>query len=387
MRILSLWAKVFMSICFMAFTAFAQSNTATGNSTAFNPAISINGLFLGFYGSDPLSRGEAFGDLHHREEEGEHEGEEHDEEGEAHEEEAHGHGHGLPDENGLSIQEIELRFTSTVDAYFKADMTLAIPGTEGIEVETAEITTTNLPNLTIKAGKFFADLGKHNALHTHAFPFLDAPIAHERILGGEGLNEIGVSANLLLPTAWYSEFTLQLFNGDNERFNSADSGDMAYLAKWKNLWDLSDDTTLELGGTYAFGKNSHAQYTNIFSGDLTFKWRPSRRTQDRGFILQAEYLQARLNDGADTEKVGGLYALAQYQFARRWWIQSRYDIFGLPKLEPNREHRISSLIAFAPSEFSALRLQHSYNKEGNKSIHQFALQLNFTIGAHPAHAY
>ncbi|MEE1551191.1 MAG: hypothetical protein V1244_06155, partial [Nitrospinaceae bacterium] len=232
MHRLSIYAKVFISLCAMASFAVAQSTTATGISTAFNPAISINGLFLGSYSSAPLIRAEAFRDLHLPEENGEHS------EDEAEHPEAT-HGHGLPAKNGMSIQEVEIRLTSVVDAYFKTDITLAIPGTEGLELETAEIVTTNLPNLAIKAGKFYADLGTHNTLHTHAFPFLDPPIAHERILGSEGLNEVGISANLLLPVAWYSELTVQILNGNNELFNSANGNDLVYLGRWDNLWDLS----------------------------------------------------------------------------------------------------------------------------------------------------
>jgi len=77
----------------------------------------------------------------------------------------------------------------------------------------------------------------------------------------------------------------------------------------------------------------------------------------------------------------------QYQFARRGWIQARYDVFGLPKIEPERDTRFSALLALVTSEFSALRLQYNLNREGGQNIHQVAMQLNVTLGAHPAHAY
>ncbi len=191
------------------------------------------------------------------------------------------------------------------------------------------------------------------------------------------------SANLLLPTHWYAELTAQVFNGDNTLFNSSNGNDLSYLGHWKNLWDITPNTTLELGGSYTLGKNEHAKFTQIFGGDLTCKW----QNRNRAFVFQTEYLQARVNDGIDTETIGGLYALTQIQMARRWWIQARYDIFGLPKIEPDRQQRFSALLAFVPSEFSALRLQYNLNKEGNQSVHQLAFQLNVTLGAHPAHAY
>lgn len=365
-----------------------SSTTATGTSTAFNPAIGINGLFLGFYTSSPFARESAFG--HGHEEDGDHDAVDEAEEGheEDHaEEEAHDHGHGLPETSGLSVQEVEMRFSAVVDAYFRADMTLAIPGTENIELEEGLVETTHLPNVTLKMGKFYGAFGKHNNLHTHAFPFIDAPVVQERLLGGEGLNDVGVGFDFLLPTSWYSAFQGQVFNGDHALFNSADEGDLAYLGHWTNLWDVNDNTTLEWGGSYVLGKNEHGELSHLWGSDVTFKWRPARQIRDRGLIVQAEYMQARVNDGVDEEVVGGLYALLQYQFARTWWVQARYDVFGLPKLEPTRDYRFSGLLALAPSEFSALRLQYNLNREGGQNNHQLALQLNFTMGAHPAHAY
>ena len=45
------------------------STTATGTSTVFNPAISVNGLLLGFYTSMPLERTHAFVGITHSAEE------------------------------------------------------------------------------------------------------------------------------------------------------------------------------------------------------------------------------------------------------------------------------------------------------------------------------
>jgi hypothetical protein len=381
----SIWAQSVVPTQ-QALSAWLQtqgSTTATGTSTAFNPAISVNGLFLGFYTSSPFLRPPAFGDAHDHEEELEEEGHEADHE----EDDGHAHAHGLPESSGLQVQEVEVRFSAVVDAYFKADMTLAIPGTENIELEEGVLETIFLPSVTLKAGKFYGALGKHNNLHTHAFPFVDPPIANERLLGGEGLNEVGVGASVLLPTTWYSEFQGQVLNGDHALFNSARDRDFAYLGRWTNLWDVNDNATLELGGSYVFGKNEFTKFSQVWGGDVTFKWRPARQVRDRGLILQAEYLQARVDDGVDIEKVGGMYALVQYQFARRWWAQARYDVFGIPKLAPTREYRVSGLLTMAPSEFSAIRLQYNLNREAGQSVHQLALQLNFTMGAHPAHAY
>jgi hypothetical protein len=78
----------------------------------------------------------------------------------------------------------------------------------------------------------------------------------------------------------------------------------------------------------------------------------------------------------------------QYQFARNWWIQGRYDLLGVPKLDDGRKNRWTTLLALVPSEFSALRLQHSYTTQNRgKSVNEILLQMSFTIGSHPAHQY
>ena len=104
--------------------------------------------------------------------------------------------------------------SSSVDSYLRADLILALPGGEGVEMEEGFVTTLGLPsNLALKVGKFYADLCKHNSLHTHRFPFIDPPLVNERLLGDEGLNEVGISLNWLAPTPLYSELSAQVLDG------------------------------------------------------------------------------------------------------------------------------------------------------------------------------
>jgi len=52
------------------------------------------------------------------------------------------------------------------------------------------------------------------------------------------------------------------------------------------------------------------------------------------------------------------------------------------------DHKWTIMAALVPSEFSALRLQYSHTQqEFGKDIDQILLQLNYTIGSHPAHKY
>ena len=181
---------------------------------------------------------------------------------------------------------------------------------------------TILNKLSFRAGKFFTPFGKHNLLHTHSFPFIDAPLINEEILGEEGLNETGMGVDYRIPAPWLSSLSLQFLEGENDLFSSPANDDFLYLAHWKNVMGFTSDLTTELGGSFAYGKNDLRAngHTDLYGANLTFKWEPAGHDEHRKLIWQTEYIQA----DAEVDKKG-FYSLAQYQFAKRWWGQSRYD--------------------------------------------------------------
>ena len=378
--------------CLWACPAFGQSNvgtaTTTGASRSLNPAISVNVLMRGTALRNPLTLEEE-----DHEEEGE-EGEEH--EGEEEEEEGHGHGEESL-KSGFDLQEIELRFTAFADPYVKGDLTLAMHGASGIEVEEGYVVAQSLPRgLGLRAGKFFLPFGKQNRLHTHQFPFVEVPLVNREFLGPEGLNDIGVEVSYLLPLPWFSEIRVGAFEGSEEGpFRSEKGEDLAYLGRWGHLWDLGSSTTLGLGGSYAGGRNGVASggLAQFVGGDLTIKWIPLRRAQYRGVTFQTEYLWSKVDENEyeyEAPTQGGLVSHLQVRMSRRWWLGGRLDALGLPKeLEDDPDQRRASvLLALVPSEFSALRFQYSAHQvEDQETQHLFQVQFNFTIGSHPAHAY
>jgi hypothetical protein len=249
----------------------------------------------------------------------------------------------------------------------------------------------------LRAGKMKLALGKHNLLHTHATPFIDAPLIHQALLGDEGLNEMAVSAAVLVPLPWYSEFNLQGFNPSNEDlYNSPNSGEIGGLASLKNLWDLTEDLTVELGLFATAGKNQLDRTSSVLGYDLTWKWRPSVLGKYRSLIWSSEVLMGKrpgftdAESGEATENMGGLATWLQYQFAQRWWIEGRYDFIGLRNdAAIPQQNKQSALIGFFLSEFSGFRLQYDHLKAagGSSDEHSIALQFNVSIGAHPAHTY
>lgn len=296
--------------------------------------------------------------------------------------------------NGFSLQEMEMQFFSDVDPYFRANVLLSVsqssPNSEfGIDPEEVFVETIDFPYVTFKIGKFKAALDKHNLMHTHAFPFIDAPLIDQKLVG-DSLNEVGVSAAFLMPTSWFTELTVQELQGTNEiLFNSNNRNKPVNLAHLRNLWDLSDELTLDWGLTAVKGNNSYDGVTYVYGSDLTFKWRPLVGGKYKSLIWTSEYLFSDQRGNPNGPQLGGLSTWVQYQLAEQWWIQGRFDYVGLPQQGSNQvQTKESILIGFLPSEFSGFRLQYDHLEDGSIiPDNKISLQMNITIGAHPAHSY
>lgn len=319
--------------------------------------------------------------------------------------------------NGLDLQEAEIAFYSDVDPYHRLHILLAIApeyefdaGTNQvtqewhIEPESLFMETTQVPGVTFKVGKFKAAFGKQNQLHTHAFPFVEAPIAHSTLLGDEGFNDLGLSAAALLPLSWFSELTVQALRGEGEnaQFNSSQNGDAVGVLRWANLWDFSDALTFEIGLSGAGGKNYMTTSTTLAGADLTLKWRPVDGGKYKSWTLGFEALRRKLEQPlVDSEISEGSVLWGQYQFAQRWSVAARAESLSTKDSDgavnalslPNEtSSRTAAALNFHPTEFSQYRLELGRGKlppnaNGDTDENRIFLQANFTIGAHPAHAY
>lgn len=312
-------------------------------------------------------------------------------------------------EDKMGIQEIELQLSSDVDAYFTATALLALEeedGEYGMEPEEVFVESIAIPYFTLRAGKIDMPIGKHNQLHVHAFPFINAPLVNEAVLGEEGFNDAGFSVSGLIPLPWFSELNLMYAKGDNEelfRFQPDQNNNMetdedsmnpesksqnVVVGRFQNLWDFSDSMTLDLGLSWAQGKNANNSHTTLQGVDVTLKWRPVKGGKYRSFEWMTEFLQ-RTRGGDKNEKLSGIVSALRFQFAQRWFAQYRYDEVGLND-EPINTQRHTGLLAFSPSEFSGIRLQYETitgqgPEEGNEQ--RVSLQFNMSIGAHAAHKY
>lgn len=312
----------------------------------------------------------------------------------------------------LGLHEAEFSFQAYIDPYAKADFYVAFgrhggnplaAETEGAEghggfepaLEEAYLTTLSLPYaLKVKAGIFRNAFGKLNLSHPHAHPFADAPRAYANFLGDEGLADTGVSISWLVPNpfGYFQELTFEFTSGNTESpsFAKATGNKFLYLAHLKNFFDLTENTTLEVGLTGVVGPNDSAGHITKLGGiDLTYKWKPLQRNRYRSFTLMAEALFNRRHEsGGHTVSSKGFYGFANYQIAKRWFLGGRYDYTEFPETGARHDQMFSGILAFYASEFQKLEWQVSRVKPaGEASYMQLLLRSVFVIGAHGAHEY
>ncbi len=308
----------------------------------------------------------------------------------------------------IQFDSAEISAISVVDPYWTFWSNISFTP-EGVDPEEIVARTDRIPGIELRVGKLRGDFGKHGLLHTHAFPFIQAPVIMGNTIGEEGFKDSGLEASWLTPLPWYSELTAGIFKAMDVTeenpldFGSTRHGNIPYLAHFKNQFDLDESTTLELGQSFLQGRGADGHRHAVFGADLTVRNVPLRRSNSRGWILQGEYIQKGAFAGGDYFKEQrGWYASLKYRLSQRWWVGVRgersrdcfTDVLADPSGDPiaGKVSRASANIAWGPSEFSFVRLEYSVTQGDDGSgfkptDHRLMVQMSTTIGYHPAHAY
>jgi hypothetical protein len=337
-----------------------------------------------------------------------------------------------PNQRGFTLPNSEIVLDGAVDPYFKAvaDIVFKLDENNDTDVELEEVyaLTTSLPwNLQGKGGQFFSEFGRINQQHPHAWDFVDQPLIINRMFGPEGLRNPGARLSWLVPTPFYSELfaaiqdsqgsaAYSFRNSDTELFGypSIDRavhslGDMLYVPRYVASFDLTDSQTLVAGVSGAFGPNDSASdtHTQIYGGDLYWKWKPSWQSGGFPFLaFQSEILGRRYEAGPTFDNVNGVrvqtlpgqslddwgfYVEQLYGFTQRWVAGLREEWVGgaRPTENQGQRFRLSPDLTFYPTEFSKIRLQYNFDHQqqplGDDS--SVWLQFEFLLGAHAAHKF
>lgn len=314
-----------------------------------------------------------------------------------------------PGATGPSFQEAEISVISTVDPLWTLTGNFTFDAESGL-AEEAFATTDSIPHVQIKVGEFRAAFGKHGTLHTHAFPFIQAPIIMSNTLGEEGCKNAGIEASWMTPLSWFCELTLGGYRQTGAtpdhplNFNGASLDNIPYLVHLKNLFDVEEDTTMELGASALTGMGDDGRHHAVYGADLTFRNVPLRQSNQRGWILEGEYLKkVSYNGNGSFPESDGWYASFQYRLGQEWWsgfrVEEAFHSVSNVGDEPTDTYlsghvqRASVNIAWLPSEFSEMKLEYGLAKADNQGggstqfDNRVMLQFNYIIGFHPPHAY
>lgn len=386
------------------------------SGTAFNPAMSVvpdllyyadsrHGDSLGF-----LRQADGFQALHAGET---------------------GDGHGTGVVPGFNLRELEVAFSAAVDPYFDATAIVAV-SRDGVGLEEAFARTRSLPaGLQIKVGKFLSDIGYLNRQHPHQWDFVNRSLAHELILGDEGLNEVGMQATWLPALPVYLLLGAEALQGENESISNylgADdshpsftraAGPRLFTGFAKFAPDLGFNHALQLGGSVLQSRLHQEEHddgslegsTWTVGVDAVYKFDSPGAFGEGDLTVLGEYLRRVRNlsevgqpgGGTSTdrrEEQDGLIVQLTYGFAPRWTASLRADVVGLTNRaetagslvdEFGGSRRVSASVAFHPTHFSRLRFQverASVAVDGARQVFtQAYVQLQLSLGVHGAHRF
>lgn len=333
-----------------------------------------------------------------------------------------------PIQRGFTVQNLETAFQGAVDPYFYGNAFIIFQidkeGESFLEVEEAYLTSMSLPlNLQVKAGTFFTEFGRLNPTHPHVWNYADQPLVNGRFLGADGLRNPGARISWIAPTDIYTElfFTVQDSQGETAHsFRNEEAlfgreavetrvramEDLLYVPRITTSFDLTDEQTVLLGASAAFGPNSTGpdKDTLIYGVDMFWKWKS--KYADAGFPFvtwQTEVMGRRFEAGPGADIEAGLpdevldnwgaYSQIMWGFKKRWVAGLRGDYVdgkeGATDPLGLERWRLSPNLTFYPSEFSKIRLQYNYDDilGNDTSEHSVFLQFEFLLGAHGAHKF
>lgn len=163
---------------------------------------------------------------------------------------------------------------------------------------------------------------------------------------------------------------------------------MPSISAIENFLDITDTTSVELGGSYMTSDNGAGggSDTNVSGIDLTLNTQiiNGRRTTSHTEALFSKAEQPGSND----IDAWGMFTSLEQQLTDRWWIFGRYDFSEAPDDSSVETNAYSAGITYAQSEYVFWRAMftHTDNEDADDD-NTLWLQMDFSIGPHKPHAY
>ncbi|HLP39997.1 MAG TPA: hypothetical protein VK465_00700, partial [Fibrobacteria bacterium] len=298
----------------------------------------------------------------------------------------------------LSLGEAEFLIDAPLNPYLKGFFTLSA-GEEGVAIEEAyaEALRGLRFGLGLKAGQYRLGFGRLNAVHPHAYPFLETPTTWATLLPGgeEGWKEPAAQASVLLPTpgTWASTVSADVIRAAEFHPGEEEETRLGALARWSNAFLFGERAALEAGASWATGLD-HVEKDlrgHLAGGDFKLKLYLPASSQ---LVLQGEGAW-RLSHAVDSrgdatsEERWGFYAFADWRNGTGWNLGALYDQADSPD-DPDLQNR--AVTAFTGwslmEESTVLRLAYTYFlPEDAPEYGRLAFQFLFSMGPHKPHRF
>ena len=320
---------------------------------------------------------------------------------------------------GLSLGESEVSFAANVDDKFYGQFTISYDdnnGRVGTNIEEAYIDTLALPQgFSLRAGRFFSNIGYLNSHHAHTDNFVDRPLAYQAFLEGQ-YGDDGAQVRWVAPLDLFLELGGELFRGENFPTAGANhSGVGAHTLFAHAGGDVGTENSWLAGVSMLKARTTGADDgfsgdNTLYLADATWKWAPNGNTKDGGVTLRSEYFVDRrhgtyaapvdaaidlTNPVPGQPWIGtrrGAYLESVYRINRTWDVGYRLDKLwagaGNPLATGFDPVRHSVELTWRNSEFSFFRLQYSHDDPLHGATdNAFYLQYDVSLGAHGAHKF
>jgi hypothetical protein len=352
--------------------------------------------------------------------------------------------YGATERSSFRFRGLGLHFQADLDPFSYMKAAISISPT-GVVFGEAYAVWTNVGGvMNLMAGKFRQQLGVVNRWHKHGLDQYDFPLMLTEPFGPGGLNQTGLSFQFLLPklTAHANELTVQITNGENGKAFSGDTFSVpTTLVYFKNYWDLSNSTYLELGltGIVGFNNKRGAQTTaeiytdeaatipfNLYTGqgtgttvplsfapmgdvvdekwrvtafggaNLTLFWEPMKKGKYLNFLWRSSFLYGYKRLAPDSARsrqdinwMGG-YSYVQAKVSRTIELGLRGDLVRTFEVsdDKNYMYQVVPYLIWWQSPWLRFRLEYNYH-DGNamKAAHRAILQVVFAAGPHKHDRY
>ncbi len=308
----------------------------------------------------------------------------------------------------LRLREAELDFRAAVDPWADgvviASLESGAAGNFDATIEEGYVILKKIPGtqvapagLKLKIGRFRPTFGRLNKIHTHDLPQPTRPRTLQTFLGEDGLIGDGADAEFFVPTPGDNNVLtahLSIMNGGGTAVDAGNAGENpAYLAHLGWFFDLGGGQDLELGGSAYHAKADRAGRLDagLYGLDLTYKWKPFHAGQWRSFIFGAELLAADIDQsGGGTVSPVGYYGWAQYQLGHNTYFGVRYDDTQSVTDADLNTQTFGAFLTYYTTEFLRLRLGLEHSKSDVAELDGLdtgLFELNFVFGSHAVEPY